>query len=43
MSKILGLFGNELPSNFLILFTFCDGNQTNYIDYLKSKENPFSK
>jgi len=25
------------------LFTFCDGNEPNFIDSLKSKENPFSK
>ena len=29
--------------NFLVLFTFCDGNEPNFIDSLKSKENPFSK
>jgi hypothetical protein len=43
MSKILGLFGNDLTKNFLVLFTFCDGNEPNFIDSLKSEENPFSK
>lgn len=43
MSNILGLFGKDLVSNFLVLFTFCDGNQPNFIDSLKSTDNPFSK
>ena len=43
MSNILGLFGKDLVSNFLVLFTFCDGNQPNFIDSLKSNDNPFSK
>ena len=39
MSNILGLFGNNLISNFLVLFTFCDGNQPNFIDSLESNDN----
>lgn len=25
MSNILGLFGKDINSNFVLLFTFCDG------------------
>ena len=43
ISNILGLFGKDLISNFILLFTFCDGGQPLFINSLKSEENPFNK
>ena len=43
ISNILGLFGKDLISNFMILFTFCDGGVPLFIKSLTSTENPFSK
>ena len=43
ISNILGLFGKDIISNFMILFTFCDGGEPLFINSLISSENPFSK
>lgn len=43
ISNIIGLFGKDLISNFIILFTFCDGGEPLFINSLTSNENPFSK
>lgn len=43
ISNILGLFGKDLISNFVILFTFSDGGEPLFIKSLTSNENPFSK
>ena len=43
ISNILGLFGKDLISNFILLFTFCDGGEPLFLNSLKSEENPFNK
>jgi len=43
ISNILGLFGKDIISNFILLFTFCDGGEPLFLNNLKSKENPFSQ
>jgi energy-coupling factor transporter ATP-binding protein EcfA2 len=43
ITNTLGLFGKDVISNFLILFTFCDGGEPLILNNLKSKESPFYK
>ena len=43
ISNILGLFGKDIISNFVLLFTFCDGGQPLFLNNLKLKESPFSQ
>lgn len=43
INNILGLFGKDIISNFVLLFTFCDGGKPLFINSLTSNENPFSK
>jgi len=43
MSTILGFFGKDIISNFVILFTFCDGGIPLFLNSFKSKENIFNR
>ena len=43
ISTIIGLFGKDLISNFIILFTFCDLGKPLFLRCLNSKDNPLNK
>ena len=43
MSNIFGLFGKDIISNFVLLFTFCDGGPPLCLNNLKSKDNIFNR
>ena len=43
ISNILGLFGKDIISNFVSLFTFSDGGEPLFINSLTSNESPFGK
>ena len=43
ISNILGLFGKDKITNFVLLFTFSDGGEPLFINSLTSNESPFGK
>ena len=43
ISNILGLFGKDIITNFVLLFTFSDGGEPLFINSLTSNESPFGK
>ena len=42
-SNVMGLFGNNVGENFVIMLTFCDGDKPRFVDYLENESTIFGQ